>query len=76
MNVALEATTKGKDIVVDAFFKQYGLKWENLRGCTTDGTPAILERRSGLRARVMCHGRGSSCDIYALHCFVMQGLSW
>lgn len=55
MNAALEATTKGDDIfqMVDSFFKQHGLKWENLRGCTTDGAPAMLGRRSGFRARVM-----------------------
>lgn len=55
MNAALEATTKGEDIfqVVDSFFKKHGLKWENLRGCTTDGAPAMLGRKSGFRARVM-----------------------
>ena len=33
MNAALEATTKGDDIfqIVDSFFKQHGLKWENLK---------------------------------------------
>ena len=36
MNAALEATTKGDDIfqMVNSFFKQHGLKWENLKGCT------------------------------------------
>ncbi|XP_066958124.1 protein FAM200C-like [Macrobrachium rosenbergii] len=55
MNAALEATTKGEDIfqVVDSFFKQHGLTWENLRGCTTDGAPAMLGQRSGFRARFM-----------------------
>ena len=55
MNAALEATSKGDDIfqMVNSFFKQHGLKWENLRGCTTDGAPAMLERKSGFRTRVM-----------------------
>ena len=40
MNAALEATTKGDDIfqMVNSFFKHHGLKWENLRGCPTDGS--------------------------------------
>ena len=55
MNAALEATTKGDDIfqMVNSFFKQHCLKWENLSGCTTDGAPAMLGRKSGFRARVM-----------------------
>ena len=37
-NAALEATTREDDIfqMVNSFFKQHGLRWENLRGCTTD----------------------------------------
>ena len=52
MNAALEATTKRDDIfqMVNSFFKQHSLKWENLRGCTTDGAPAMLGRKSGFRA--------------------------
>ena len=56
MNAALEATTKGDDIfqmVSNSFFKQHGLKWENLRICTTDRAPAMLGQKSGFRARVM-----------------------
>ena len=45
MNAAFEATTKEDDIfqMVNSSFKQRGLKWENLRGFTTDGAPAMLE---------------------------------
>ena len=44
MSAVLEATTKEDDIfqMVNSFFKKHGLKWINLRGCTTDGAPAIL----------------------------------
>jgi len=54
VNAALKATTTGDDIfeMMNAFFKQHSLKWENLRGCTTDGAPVMLGRRSGFRARV------------------------
>ena len=50
MNAALEATTKGDDIfqMMNSVFKQHGLKWENLRGCTTDGAPAMLEQNLAL----------------------------
>ena len=55
MNATLEATTKGGDIfqMVNSSFKQHGLKWENLRGCTTDWAPAMLGRKFGFRAYVM-----------------------
>ena len=70
MNAALEATTKGDDIfqMVNSFFKQYGLKWENLRGCTTDGAPAMLGRKSGFRARVM----EIAPHVKFLHCMILR----
>ena len=79
MNAALEATTKGDDIfqMVNSFFKQHGIKWENLRGCTTDGAPAMLRRKSGFRARVMevaSHVKFLHCMIhwFALSCKVLS----
>ena len=78
MNAALEATTKGDDIfqMVNSFFKQHGLKWENLRGCTTDRAPAMLGRNSGFRARVMevaPHVKFLHCMIhrFALSCKIL-----
>ena len=63
--------------MVNSFFKQHGLKWKNLRGCRTDGAPAMLGRKSGFRARVM--ESSSSSEIFALHdppvCTVMQSSS-
>ena len=78
MNAALEATTKGDDIfqMVNSFFKQHGLKWENLSGCTTDCAPAMLGQKSSFRARVMKvapHVKFLHCMIhrFALSCKVL-----
>ena len=70
MNAALEAATKGDDIfqMVNSFFKQHGLKWENLRGCTTDEAPAMLGRKSGFRACVM----EVAPHVKFLHCMIHQ----
>ena len=62
--------------MVNFFFKQHGLKWENLRGCTTDRAPAMLGRKSGFRARVMevaPHVKFLHCMIhrFALSCKVL-----
>ena len=47
-------TTKGKDIfnIVDEFFKKNDLEWLKLVGCTTDGAPAMLGRKSGFQSYV------------------------
>lgn len=44
INVTLEATTKGGDIfeILESFFKQHELNWKDMKGCTTDGAPAML----------------------------------
>ena len=52
--------------MVNSFFKQHGLKWENLRGCTTDGAPAMLGQKSGFRARVM----EVAPHVKFLHCMI------
>ena len=46
---ALAVTTKGKDVfnVLADFFKENELDWSMLVGCTTDGAPAMLGRKSG-----------------------------
>lgn len=55
INVALEATTKGEDIFenVESFFKQHGLNWKDMKGCTTDGAHAMLGKKSGFKGRVL-----------------------
>ena len=62
--------------MVNSFFKQHGLKCENLRGCTTDGAPAMLGRKSDFRARaveVAPHVKFLHCMIhrFALSCNVL-----
>ena len=70
MNAALEATTKGGDIfqTVNSFFKQHGLKRENLRGCTMDEAPAIFGQKSGFTARVM----KVAPHVIFLHCMIYR----
>ena len=79
MNAALEATTKEDDIfqMLNSFFKQHGLKWENLKSCPTDGAPATLGRKSGFKARVMevaPHMKFLHCMIhrFALSCKILH----
>ena len=52
--------------MMNSFFRQHGLKWENLRGFTTDGAPAMLGQKSGFRAHVM---EGAPHVIF-LHCII------
>ena len=49
MSKELSSTTKGKDAfeVVYNFFKQNEIDWKKLIGCTTDGAPSMLGRKSG-----------------------------
>ena len=48
------STTKAKDVfnVLDNFFKLNELDWRKLIGCTTDGAPSMLGRKSGFQAHV------------------------
>ena len=48
----MSGTTKNKDIfnIVDEFFKKNDLAWSKLLGCTTDGNPAMLRRKSGFQS--------------------------
>ena len=62
----MRTTTKGDDVfeLVDNFSKKHGLQWTKLIGCTTDGAPAMLGRKSGLHARVKAVSPSS------VHCFL------
>ena len=53
LSIEMRTTTKGEDVfeLVDNFFKENGLQWSKLVGCTTDGAPAMLGRKSGFQAR-------------------------
>ena len=61
-------TTKGKDIFnfVDEFFKKNDLEWSKLVGCTSDGAPAMLGRKSGFQSYV----KAVSPQIIFTHCFI------
>ena len=61
-------TTKGKDIfnIVDEFFKKNDLEWLKLVGCTTDGAPAMLGRKSGFPSFV----KAVSPEIIFTYCFI------
>ena len=64
----MRTTTKGEDVfeLVDNFFKKNGLQWSKLVGCTTDGAPAMLGRKSGFQARV----KAMSPSVISVHCFI------
>ena len=62
----MRTTAKGEDVfeLIDNFFFKNGLQWTKLIGCTTDGAPAMLGRKSGLQARVKAVSPSS------VHCFL------
>ncbi|XP_068235581.1 zinc finger BED domain-containing protein 5-like [Palaemon carinicauda] len=64
----LTSTTTGKDIfnVLDNFFKQNEQDWGKLVGCTTNGAPSMLGRKSGFQAHVKAVAPNST----AVHCFI------
>ena len=68
MSKEVSGTTKGKDIFnfVDKFFKKNDLGWSKLVGCTTDGDPAMLGRKSGFHSYI----KAVSPEIIFTHCFI------
>ena len=68
MSKEVFGTTKGKDIfiILDEFFKKNYLEWSKLVGCTTDGAPAMLGRKSGFQSYV----KAVSPKIIFTHCFI------
>jgi len=64
----LFGTTKGKVVfeLSDNFFELSELDWEKLIGCTTDGTPSMLGRKSGFTA----HVKAVSPNATIVHCFI------
>ena len=50
----MRTARKGEGVfkLVDNFFKENGLQWNKLVGCTIDDAPAMLGRKSGFQARV------------------------
>ena len=70
INKEVSGTTKGKDIsnIVDEFFKKNDLEWSKLVGCTTDGAPAMLGRKSGFWSYL----KAVSPKIIFTHCFIYR----
>lgn len=66
--IPLELTTKANDIfaVVDRFFKKHGLDWKMLAGCCTDGAPAMLGNKSGLKALI----KKQNNETIITHCII------
>ena len=70
----LKTTAKADDIfrAVDSFFKRHGLKWTDLKGCTTDGAPAMLGGKSGFQARVKEVAPHAVCMYCIIHRFALS----
>ena len=68
MSKEVSGTTKGKDIfnIMDEFFKKNDLEWSKLVGCTTEGAPAMLGKKSGFQSYV----KAVSPEIIFTHCFI------
>ena len=51
----IDSTTRGEDIFnkVSNFFEREELSWNNVCGCTTDGAPSMLGRRSRFQGQVV-----------------------
>ena len=68
LNQELAATTKRKDVfnVLADFFKKNELDWSKLVGCTIDGAPAMLGRKSGFQTYV----KDVAANATFVHCFI------
>ena len=74
MSKELSSTTKGKDVfeVLYNFFKQNEIEWKKLIGCTTDGAPSLLGRKSGFTTYV----ETVSSNATIVHCFIHRFVLW
>ena len=68
LNHEVSTSSKGKDIFysLDSFFKKNQLDWGNLIGCTIEGAPSMLGRKSGFQA----HVKAVSPRVISVHCFI------
>ena len=66
LNQELTATTKDVFNVLADFFKENELDWSKLVGCTTDGAPAMLGRKSGFQTYV----KDIAANATFVHCFI------
>ena len=70
MSKELSSTTKGKDAfeVLYNFFKQNEIDRKKLIGCTTDGAPCMLGRKSGFTTYV----ETVSSNATIIYCFIRR----
>ncbi|XP_078487698.1 zinc finger BED domain-containing protein 5-like [Ciona intestinalis] len=68
MSEELSATTKGRDVfnILERYFTENELDWGNLVGCTTDGAPSMLGRKSGFQAYV----KAVAPKATLVHCYI------
>ena len=68
MGKELSSTTKKRDAfeVLHNFFKQNEIDWKKLIGCTTNGAPSMLGRKSGFTTYV----ETVSSNATIIHCFI------
>ena len=66
----MRSTTIGEDVFehVKHFFKENGLQWSKLEGCTADGTTAMLGRKLGFQSRA----KAVSPSVISVHCFTYR----
>ena len=64
----LKSTTRGKDVfaILVEFFGKNEFDWKKLIGCTTDGAPSMLGRKSGFQTLI----KTLSPDVIGVHCFL------
>ena len=69
----IDLTTKSEDIFIKVsnFFEREGLSWNNVCGCTTDGGPSILGRRSEFRGQVVEKNSKTKHLHYMLHRYAL-----
>ena len=73
-NAALKTTTKANDVfhAMYSFFKKCGLKWTDLKSCTTDGVPAMLRWKSGFQSHVKEVAPHAVCMHCIIHRFALS----
>lgn len=72
--ISLKGTTTGKDIfeAVSEAVEKMELKWDKLRGVTTDGAPAMTGEHNGMALMVCAKVKESGAEAARLHCIIHQ----
>jgi hypothetical protein len=73
--VPLKGTTKANDLMggVTETLNPLGLKYTNLSGVTTDGTPAFAGKREGLVKLLQAEGaKAGNISVMQYHCLIHQ----